>query len=391
MSDSEDKEVPAATSSGASAPAKESAADDTATTPGAVKRGGLVIAGLIVVSLLWYLVSDRYTPYTTQARIQGYVVGVAPQVAGNLAEVLVQNNQEVAEGEVLFRIDPSNYEIALQKARSDYENAVRQVQAGDAGVEAARANLSAALANLEKAQKDTDRLERLRNEDPGTISERRLEISRASLDAAKASVSAAEASIEQAIEAKGGDGDSNTILAVAATGVEKAELDLERTVVRAESRGVITDLRADTGQFAGTGQPVMTLVAMHDVWINAEFTENNLGRMTPGTPVEILLDVLPGRVFEGEIKSLGLGISATQAPPPGTLPSVSNNRDWLRQAQRFPVIVSIDPATLDDSDVLRHLRIGGQASVIAYNDGAWISAWLGKIYVRFMSYMAYAY
>jgi len=78
--------------------------------------------------------------------------------------------------------------------------------------------------------------------------------------------------------------------------VEQAELDLRNTLVVAPSRGVITDLRADVGRYAAAGQAVMTLVAIHDVWINAQFTENNLGHLAKGDPVEILLDVLPGEV-----------------------------------------------------------------------------------------------
>ena len=364
-------------------------ADDEA--PKAVKRGGATVVVIILLSLVLYLAGDRYTPYTSQARVQAYVVGVAPQVSGTVVEVAVQNNQEVEIGDLLFRIDTVQYEIALAKARSDYENALRQVEAGDAGVDAARANLRSALANLDKAQKDTSRLERLYKEDPGTISTRRLEVSRATLESSRAAVSAAEAGVSQAIEAMGGTGDeqTNTILKVARAGVEKAELDLERTVIRAATRGVITDLRTEVGLYAGAGAPVMTQVSFHDVWIQAEFTENNLGRMKPGTPVELLFDVMPGEVYEGEVANIGLGISATQPPPPGTLPSISNNRDWLRQAQRFPVIVRF-PVDQDPA-LVGNLRVGGQASVIAYNEGAWLTALLGRVYIRVMSILAYAY
>jgi len=359
--------------------------------PKAVKRGGLAVVILIVFSLVLYLTGDRYTPYTTQARVQGYVVGVAPQVSGNVIEVLVENNQKVEVGQVLFKIDPTQYEIALVKARSDYENATRQVDAGDAGVDAARANLRSALANLEKAEKDTARLERLYREDPGTISTRRLEVSRATLDSSRAGVAAAEAGVSQAIEAMGGDADeaSNTILKIARTAVEKAELDLQRCVVKASTRGVITDLRTELGMYAGAGGPVMTLVSFQDVWVQAEYTENNLGRMTAGTPVEILFDVMPGRVFEGQVSNIGLGISASQPPPPGTLPSISNSRDWLRPAQRFPVTVRFPVDKYPE--LIGQLRVGGQASVIAYNEGAWLTAILGRLYVRVMSFLAYAY
>ena len=360
-------------------------------TPKAVKRGGATVVVVILLSLVFYLAGDRYTPYTTQARVQAYVVGVAPQVSGTVVEVAIQNNQEVEVGDLLFRIDTAQYEIALAKARSDYENALRQVDAGDAGVDAARANLRSALANLEKAQKDTSRLERLYKEDPGTISTRRLEVSSATLDSSRAAVSAAEAGVAQAIEAMGGAADeqTNTILKVARTAVEKAELDLERTVIRASTRGVITDLRTEVGIYAGAGAPVMTQVSFQDVWIQAEFTENNLGRMKPGTPVELLFDVMPGEVYDGEVANIGLGISAEQAPPPGTLPSISNNRDWLRQSQRFPVIVRF-PVD-QDPQLVGNLRVGGQASVIAYNEGAWLTALLGKAYIRVMSILAYAY
>jgi multidrug resistance efflux pump len=152
---------------------------------------------------------------------------------------------------------------------------------------------------------------------------------------------------------------------------------------------VITDLRADVGVYAGTGSPVMTLVAIRDVWINAEFTENNLGHLRPGSPVEILLDALPGQVFDGEIRSIGLGVSEGQAPPPGTLPTIDNDRDWLRQAQRFTVVIGFD---VDQQEALRgQLRVGGQASVIAYSEGHAILELLGKAYIRLMSWFSYAY
>ena len=123
-----------------------------------VRKGALAVAAAILLSLTWYLLADRYTPYTSQARVEGYVIGVAPQVAGTVTKVWVINNQEVQEGQPLFEIDASQYQIALNKARSDLENARRQVGAGSAVVEAARANLLAARANERKARQDATRL-----------------------------------------------------------------------------------------------------------------------------------------------------------------------------------------------------------------------------------------
>jgi len=209
--------------------------DNNAAT--SVKKGTGLIALVILLSLTWYLVADRFTPYTSQARVQGYVIGVAPKVAGVVTEVWVSNNEEVQADQPLFQIDPSQYEIALGKAQADLDNALSQVAAGDAGVESARANLRAAQANRVKAEKDANRLQRLYHEDPGTISVRRLEIAQASLAQARAQVDAAEAEIQRAIEQKGGDAQDNTILKTAQSAGEKAKLDLENTTVRASSRG----------------------------------------------------------------------------------------------------------------------------------------------------------
>jgi multidrug resistance efflux pump len=363
---------------------------ESATAEKAVKRGGQMVGLVIVVSFVWYLLADRYTPHTTQARVQGYVIGVAPKVSGLVTEVWAQNNREVQEGDRLFEIDRSQYEIALRKSRSDLENARRQVEAGRAAVEAARANLEAAQANRVRAEKDYNRLERLHSRDPGTISTRRLEMSRASLDQALAAVSAAESNVQAAIEQMGGEEEaSNAILQSAQSAVARAELDLSNTIVTASSRGVITDLRADVGQFAGAGSAVMTLIAVHDLWISAEFTENNLGHMKSGSQVEILFDVVPGKVFSGRVRSIGLGVSAGQTHPPGTLPTIQNNRDWLRQSQRFAVIVDFDPN--QHQELRSQLRIGGQASVMALTEGHGLLNLLGQLYMRIMSWLSYAY
>ena len=381
MSDQEQTaETPQASAS--DSPQQNEAADS-------VKRGGKLIGAIIVLSLVWYLLADRFTPYTSQARVEGYVVAVAPKVAGLITQVWVNNNQEVNEGELLFQIDQSQYEIALARARSDLESARRQVSAGSASVDSARANLRAAQANEDRSQKNAERLSRLHQEDAGTISRRQLESAQANLAADRARVTAAEAGVQAAIEQMGGSEErDNSILITAMTAVEKAQLDLENTMVRASSAGIITDLRADVGNYAATGSPVMTLVAMEDVWISANYTENNLGHIQVGTPVEILFDVLPGTIFPGVVRSIGLGVSGSNAPSPGTLPTIDNNRDWLRQAQRFPVIVSFDA---QQETLRQQLRIGGQVSVIAYSEGHGILKLLGKLYIRIMSWFSYAY
>lgn len=387
MSDAPSSSAAAPASSG-TAPAPPGAPAAAAQTADSTKPAIRWVFVVIVLSLAWYLLADRFTPYTQQARVQAYVVPVAPEVSGRVTRVNVMNNQDVQAGAVLFAVDPEQYRIAVDRARADLEATRRQIGAGTAGIDSAQASLRAAQANEIKARQDSNRLERLYREDPGTISLRRLEVARASLATAVSQVAAARAEVQRAREQEGGSDDDNAKLRSAAAALEKAELDLSNTQVRARSAGLITDLRTDTGQFAAAGNPVMTLIAIHDIWISAEMTENNLGHVEPGTPVEVILDALPGRVFQGRVRSVGYGVEVKPGNAPGTLPTVQNSRDWLRPAQRFPVIVEINPGELP---ALRGVRVGGQAEVMAFPSPGNPLNLLGRLYMRFMSWVSYAY
>ncbi|MGL6308171.1 HlyD family secretion protein [Aeromonas caviae] len=262
------------------------------------------------------------------------------------------------------------------------------VKANTEGVKAAEASLMAMRAAYDNAAKDAERQERLYREDPGAISVRRLEVAQASRETAKSQVAAAEADVRRAIEAAGASGDDNSQLLSARSAVHKAELDRQNTRVVAPGRGLVTDLSTDAGQFIGAGAPAMTLIAIHDVWVSADLTENNLGNIRPGDKVAILLDSLPGQLFEGKVRSVGYGVGDGKNQPAGTLPTVDNNRDWLRQAQRFPVKVAFQS---DDFPPVEALRIGGQADVLVYTGESGVMHLLGALYIRLMSLFSFLY
>jgi multidrug resistance efflux pump len=352
------------------------------------RTGAIIIAALIALSLVVYFVGDRLTPYTSQARVQAFVVPVAAEVSGKVQKVHVRNDDDVESGQALFEIDPEQYRIALQRAQSDYESVRRSVNASVAAVEAAGASLRAAQAGLAMAEKDASRQERLYADDPGAISVRRLEIAQATRDEARSQVRRAEADLRKAEESAGDSGENNAQLRSARAAVEKAELDLARTRVISPGRGRVTDLRVDVGNFAQAGAPVMTLIAVHDVWISADMTENNLGHIDPGDEVAIVLDVMPGQVLKGRVRSVGGGVSSGQTSPAGSLPTVENSRDWLRQAQRIPVAVEFDRTELGR---LRGVRVGGQADVLVYTDRNPVMNVLAAAYIRVMSWLSYLY
>ena len=169
-----------------------------------VKKGARWVAVLIALSLLWYFLADRFTPYTQQARVQAYVVPVASEVSGRVIKVQAHNNQDVKAGDLLFEIDPAQYQIVVDRARADLESMRRQIGASTAGIDSALASLRAYQANELKARQDRDRLERLYREDAGTISLRRLEVSRATHEQAVSQVAAAHAEVQRAREQQGG-------------------------------------------------------------------------------------------------------------------------------------------------------------------------------------------
>ena len=194
--------------------------------------------------------------------------------------------------------------------------------------------------------------------------------------------------MRRAQETAGERGENNAQLISARAAIEKAELDLKRTQVVAPARGTVTDLRTDVGQFAQVGAPAMTLIAIHDLWIYADMTENNLGNVKPGDRAEIVLDVMPGQVLKGRVRSVGTGVGSGQQAQPGALPAIENSRDWLRQAQRFPVAVEFDPS---ERERLHGVRIGGQADVLIYTGEYDLMNWLAGVFIGAMSYFSYLY
>ena len=352
-----------------------------------VRKWTLIVLGACVVLMFWYLVADRVTPYTTQARVHALVVPVASQVSGIVVDVFVANNEYVETGQELFRIDPNTYQLAVETAQANMQSARQATGASGAGVDAAQASVESARAGLVRADQDAVRLRRIKDEDPGAISDRRIEQAEASVAVAKAQFASAEANLEKARQDLGETGDQNSRILQAQAGLDQAELDLSRTTIRALSDGLLTDVRVDRGNFASAGAPQMTFIGIHNIWVQADFTENNLGHIGPGDPVEIVFDALPGRIISGRISSTGFGVDVAAAPL-GSLPTVDNNRQWLRDAQRFPVQVEFQ---LPNENDRLSVRVGAQASVITYTGNNWLFNAVGKLYIRIVSILTYAF
>jgi len=351
-----------------------------------VRKWTLRILALSVVLLAGYLTADRLTPASSQARVHTLIVPVAAEVSGTVTEVTVENNQLVKAGDILFRLEDDSYRLAVASAEANLQSARQATGASAAGVDAAEAGVASAQAGLVRAEQDTIRLRRIKSQDAGAISDRLLEASEASLIVAQQQLQAAKANLEQARQNLGSSGEDNSRIQQAQAALERAMLDLERATVVAPATGIVTDVRVNRGNFASPGAPQMTFIATEDVWVQADFTENNLGHVDRGDAVRLAFDVFPGRVFKGTVRATGFGVAVDTAPL-GSLPTINNNRQWLRDAQRFPVIIDFEMSP----DEMRKLKVGAQVTALIYASDSWFFNTLGALYIRVGSILSYAY
>ncbi|WP_299022271.1 HlyD family secretion protein [uncultured Photobacterium sp.] len=347
-----------------------------------VKRMTLMVFLVCVGLFVFYVFADRYIPSTDMARVRGYVIPVTPLVSGRVVEVSVEPNQVVKAGDPLVRIDPADYKLAVEEAEQGLVKAGKKVGAETASVASAQAKLSDTLANQAHVRNQAARI--LAMTKKGIVPKAEADKMRASLASAKAQVESAQANLEQAKTQLGAKGKDNSQMKSALLRLQKAQLDLERTVLRAPAIGGVSNFRLDEGFYARSGQPLLTFVSGEDVWIDAYFRENNLGNMIVGDEVEILLDYAPGRVFKGKVSSIDWGISWGQNEQVGQLASVSPQTGWLRQTQRFPVTIQFDD---DSARGLR--RVGGQADVIVYTQENSVLNIFGRFWIRIISWLSY--
>jgi len=332
----------------------------------------------------WYVIADRVAPWTDQARVQSYVVPIVSQVSGRVIEINVNKDQLVHPGDILFKIDPADYKLAVENAESALELAGQEIGAGTASVTTAQAGVVEAETHLEHMKVQSVRVYELEEQD--VLSKSDGDKARAKVKSAEAQLMSAQAQLEKAKQALGEKGNKNPRIRSAIAALKKAQLDLSRTIIVAPSLGGITNLQIDIGQYATAGSPQMTFIEIDNIWIQANLRENNLSNIKAGNSVDITLDVAPGKIFKGTVSSVGFAVDSGDASTVGGLASVGGKSGWLRDAQRFPVII-----TFDDNSAVGYRRLGGQADVLVYTGNNWIINSLGWIWIRVLSWFSYVY
>jgi multidrug resistance efflux pump len=348
---------------------------------------GVLIA--LALLFIYHVASDRVTPYTSQANNEVFLVQIAPRVTGQVIEVGARDNQRVHKGQVLYRIDPEPFLIAVKAAEANLALAVQ-------GVSVSKADVRSMQATLAKQKTDLEATEILGNIVFDLTKERALSETdsikaRAEIDKSKADVARGEAELERARVKLGPPGEDNPQVRQARVALEQARLDLQYTTVTAPADGVITNLRLSVGQFVSRGQPGLSFIDADSVWLTAYLRENQLRDVAPGNEVRVAFDFQPGRVFSGRVESVGWGITKGGEAPAGTLPQVQSQQGWVRDPQRFPVRISLrgeDNGPLQDLP----LRNGAQANVLILTDSdAWLLNPLGRLWLRVISWLRYIY
>ncbi len=347
----------------------------------------LITRIVLLISLLffvWYIASERSTPYTDQARIKGLVTPVTSRVSGNIIDIRVKLHSKVKAGDTLFLIDPSPFKIAVLKAEANIDNATQSVAASSSSVKSAAGKLGVAKAQLDRAQRNWDRVQKVMRDNAGALSESDKDQSETALLQATEQVASSQANLDRSKQSLGDSGPDNPKIRAAIQDLEKAQLDLAFTAIIAPTNGIIESFDIDLGYYASAGQPLTTLISDSDVWIQADMKENNLSLIKIGDPVKYTFDIAPGKIYEGTIRSLGNGV-ATDQTNKGGLPSVSSKNSWLRDPQRFPVIISFDKTKQSELPV----RLGGQVDVVVYTGSNWILNSIASFRIKFNSWLSY--
>jgi membrane fusion protein, multidrug efflux system len=363
-------------------------------------RVGLIIAGVLIV-LLGVLAWRYFSSYeaTDDAQIDGHVNSISPRVSGHVIKLNVEDNQYVQAGTVLVEIDPTDYQIAVERAKADYADAVAaaegarvnvpitsvsttgQVSSAQADVtnalagiaaatqqyQAAKAQLLQAQANNTKAQSDLVRYKQLVAKQE--ISQQQYDqalataqASAATVEAANANVSAAE---QQVIQARGKSDQAQANLRTANTAprqvavirsraasaeaqvqrkkadLDQAQLNLAYTKIAAPVAGIVSNRTVEVGQNVQAGQELMKVIPLEDVWVTANFKENQLRDMRPGQPVDIHVDA-NGKTYHGRIDSVA-GASGARF---SLLPPENATGNYVKVVQRIPVKIVFENGEL---------------------------------------------
>lgn len=339
--------------------------------------GGVVGTAAVLSAAYWYLYGSHFVS-TDNAYAAVEIAQVTPSVGGTISEVRVTDTQSVKKGDVLVVIDPTDAKLALAQAEADLGSAIRRVRgyvANDSGLIAqiaaraadekrAAAQLISAEADFERASIDLQRREALSasgsvSGDELTRAQNAFAAAKANLTVAQAATAQAKANRDAAIGSKEVNAaliadtteDTNPEVALARARRDQAAIDLERTVIRAPVDGVVAKRQVQLGQRVQAGTPLLAVVPVQEMHVDANFKEVQLEKVRAGQPVTLTADIYGSSVsYKGTVEGFSGGSGAAFA----AIPAQNATGNWIKVVQRVPVRIKLDPEQL----AANPLRVG---------------------------------
>ncbi len=317
---------------------------------------GVVVLLALIAWGLWYFLDGRWYESTDDAYVNGNVVQITPQVPGTVVSIGADDGDRVRTGQVLVQFDPSDADVALAEAKANLANTVRKVRGLYSSVNGAQADVAARKVAVDKARADYNR--RVALAKSGAISAEELSHASDELTSAESGLISSQQQyqtskvlVDDTVVA------SHPDVQVAAARLRAAFLDDVRTTLVAPVDGYVAKRSVQVGQRVQPGAPLMAVVPLHGVWVDANFKETQLAKMRLGQPVEIDSDVYGGKVsYKGKVESLGVGTGSAFS----LLPAQNATGNWIKIVQRIPVRVFFDdPKQLDQHP----LRLGMSMNV----------------------------
>ncbi|MEW9584658.1 EmrA/EmrK family multidrug efflux transporter periplasmic adaptor subunit [Paraburkholderia sp. DGU8] len=313
----------------------------------------LLVIVILIAALaygLYYFLVARFHEDTDDAYVSGNVVQITPQVTGTVIAVNADDTQVVKAGDPLVVLDPADARVALEQAEANLAQTVRQVRGLFADDNQYQAQVELRQADLSRAQDDLKR--RLTVAQTGAVSQEEISHARDAVKSAQAAVDAAKQQLasNRALTANTTIANHPNVQAAAAK-VRDAYLNHARNVLPAPVTGYVAKRSVQVGQRVSPGTPLMAIVPLHDVWVDANFKEVQLKHMRIGQPVELTADVYGSSVpYHGKV----VGFSAGTGSAFSLLPAQNATGNWIKVVQRLPVRIALDPQELDKHP----LRIG---------------------------------
>jgi membrane fusion protein, multidrug efflux system len=342
-----------------------------------IRLGAVVLIAALASFAYWFFVASREVT-TDDAYVQASTAQITSQISGAIVDAPIGDTDHVKKGQVVAEIDPTDFKIALDRARAELNQAERRVQqyfandkafaaqttARATDIDRANAQIASARANLARAEAEAGRRRALAgtgavSADEVTEADTRVQTSRADLAAAQAALAQARANVAVAGEQRqaaavliaGGGVASNPEVAVARAHLSQAELDLSRTVIRSPTDGVIAKNVIEVGQRVQAGAPLMVVVPIQAAYVDANFKEVQLRKVHIGSTVTLTSDLYGGKVkYHGKVT----GIAGGSGSAFSLIPAQNATGNWIKVVQRVPVRIALDPKELAEHP----LRVG---------------------------------